>query len=143
MRFTPSFGFAGLVAIGLLARPANLNLGVNQTSSLDATPPEPEPSRHLGQVLGSCSRCNSSVASPLLGFPASNQTCNQIVTLETLTSTPKAWFTVPMTETSQSSPITCSGTVYAVNPDDPTEGVDIHHDGPCPLHPDAEVQSDA
>ena len=29
----------------------------------------------------------------------------------------------------------CSGTPYPVNPDDPSEGSDVRHDGPCPAHP--------
>ena len=28
----------------------------------------------------------------------------------------------------------CAGTIHAVNPDAPSEGFDIHHDGPCPAH---------
>ena len=29
----------------------------------------------------------------------------------------------------------CTGHRYLVNADDPSEGTDIHHDGPCPVHP--------
>lgn len=31
----------------------------------------------------------------------------------------------------------CTGTSYPVNPDFPEEGLDVHHEGPCPAHPDA------
>lgn len=33
--------------------------------------------------------------------------------------------------------ITCTGTIYAVNPDAPEEGTDIRHEAYCPAHPDA------
>lgn len=29
----------------------------------------------------------------------------------------------------------CTGERYLVNPDAPEEGTDIHHEGPCPVHP--------
>lgn len=35
----------------------------------------------------------------------------------------------------------CSGRRYDVNPDDPSEGQDVHHDGPCPVHTDAQVSA--
>lgn len=33
-------------------------------------------------------------------------------------------------------PATCTGERYQVNPSNIYEGFDIHHDGPCPLHPE-------
>lgn len=32
--------------------------------------------------------------------------------------------------------MTCSGVAYPVNADDPTEGYDVHHTEPCPVHPE-------
>lgn len=41
-------------------------------------------------------------------------------------------FTKDMTNTAATTQ--CTGTRYAVNADDPIEGTDLHHTGPCPVH---------